>query len=403
MFLIINKNSFMKKNSPIKYFVSAVALFFCFKSSAQDVLEGLVGYWPLDGDFYDVSGNDFHLDNNGNVTFTENVLGEANVASFFNGQSHLSIEQNDLLEPFQGLTLSLWVKVESVNNSHSTPLCKRFSESNNPWNSYVVFSSPNLKTWTFCLSNGIDGGQECLESNFQFELGQWYHVTTTYDSNQMKFYVNGELTNSSFSDLVVAYSNLPLRVGSAAPSLNQNFHGAVDELRIYNRALSNGEVLNLYYLNENETQSSLWNKATGSDNIYYTNGKVSIGSPLAPEGYELIVDGKAIMEEVKVQLSENWWPDFVFKKDYKIRTIEEVEMYISENKHLPEIPSEIEVTENGINLGEMNAKLLQKIEELTLYLIDQNKELKELKCITIQQQAEIEKIRKEQIVIRSSR
>lgn len=73
------------------------------------------------------------------------------------------------------------------------------------------------------------------------------------------------------------------------------------------------------------------------------------------------------------------WSDFVFENDYDLPTLEEVEEHIAENGHLPEIPSEAEVTENGINLGEMDAKLLQKIEELTLYLIEQNKEIKELK------------------------
>ena len=68
------------------------------------------------------------------------------------------------------------------------------------------------------------------------------------------------------------------------------------------------------------------------------------------------------------------WSDFVFGIDYELRTLEEVEKHINAKGHLPEIPSEAEVTENGINLGEMNAKLLQKIEELTLYLIEQNKQ-----------------------------
>ena len=69
----------------------------------------------------------------------------------------------------------------------------------------------------------------------------------------------------------------------------------------------------------------------------------------------------------------------MFESNYELRTLEETEKFISENKHLPEIPSEAEVTENGINLGEMDAKLLQKIEELTLYLIEQNKEIIEMK------------------------
>ena len=70
------------------------------------------------------------------------------------------------------------------------------------------------------------------------------------------------------------------------------------------------------------------------------------------------------------------WSDFVFEDDYQLRSLEEVEEHIIKKGHLPEIPSELEVAENGINLGEMDAKLLQKIEELTLYMIDINKKLK---------------------------
>ncbi|MDT3406988.1 UNVERIFIED_CONTAM: hypothetical protein QE387_001305 [Pseudacidovorax intermedius] len=66
------------------------------------------------------------------------------------------------------------------------------------------------------------------------------------------------------------------------------------------------------------------------------------------------------------------------KKDYKLRTLDEVERHIAEKGHLPNIPSATEVEKNGINLGEMDAKLLEKIEELTLYSIEQNKQIKQL-------------------------
>ena len=101
---------------------------------------------------------------------------------------------------------------------------------------------------------------------------------------------------------------------------------------------------------------------------------------------ELRLDGKLISSEVKVMT--NVWSDFVFETDYELRTLEEVEQHINDKGHLPEIPSEAEVTENGINLGEMNAKLLQKIEELTLYMIDVNKRVKT-------QAAEIENLKSE--------
>lgn len=82
-------------------------------------------------------------------------------------------------------------------------------------------------------------------------------------------------------------------------------------------------------------------------------------------------------EKVKVDVATaNGWADYVFNKNYRLRTLEEVEKHIEEKGHLPNIPSTDEVMKNGLNLGEMDAKLLEKIEELTLYSIDQNKQLK---------------------------
>ena len=102
-----------------------------------------------------------------------------------------------------------------------------------------------------------------------------------------------------------------------------------------------------------------------------TNGSVGIGINNTGT-HKLAVEGSIGAREIKVEAGT--WSDFVFSNDYELRTLEEVEQHINKNGHLPEIPSEMEVTENGINLGEMNAKLLQKIEELTLYLIEQNKQ-----------------------------
>jgi hypothetical protein len=85
-------------------------------------------------------------------------------------------------------------------------------------------------------------------------------------------------------------------------------------------------------------------------------------------------DGKIKAKEVEVKA--NVWADYVFKKDYKLNSLEDVEKHITENGHLPNIPAAQEVLENGINVAEMTSKLLEKIEELTLYSIDQNKQIK---------------------------
>ncbi|PXY01809.1 hypothetical protein DF185_03945 [Marinifilum breve] len=93
----------------------------------------------------------------------------------------------------------------------------------------------------------------------------------------------------------------------------------------------------------------------------------------ATSTHKLAVNGTIGAREIKVEASA--WSDFVFEKDYRLKDLKEVESFIEENKHLPDIPSEKEVLENGIAVSEMNAKLLQKIEELTLYTIEQQKQL----------------------------
>jgi len=105
------------------------------------------------------------------------------------------------------------------------------------------------------------------------------------------------------------------------------------------------------------------------------SGNVGIGE-LNPKN-KLDVNGTIHSKEVKVDMEG--WSDFVFKKEYNLPTLEEVEKHIAEKGHLENIPSEKEVLQNGINLGEMNAKLLQKIEELTLYLLKQDKSIEDLK------------------------
>lgn len=113
------------------------------------------------------------------------------------------------------------------------------------------------------------------------------------------------------------------------------------------------------------------------------DGTVVIGGPSnnvedipVPSGYGLYVGSGILTERVKVALHGDVsnWSDFVFKKDYQLMSLNNVESYIKANNHLPGIPSAEEVAENGIDIATMDAKLLQKIEELTLYVIDLKKE-----------------------------
>ncbi|WP_412850325.1 cell wall anchor protein [Chryseobacterium sp. PMSZPI] len=113
--------------------------------------------------------------------------------------------------------------------------------------------------------------------------------------------------------------------------------------------------------------------------VLFNTEKVTIGTDQYDNDSNFILYVKKGIKAQQVKVENpaaNGWADYVFKKDYQLRTLEEVEKHISEKGHLPNIPSAKEVEKDGINLGEMDAKLLEKIEELTLYSIEQNKQLK---------------------------
>ncbi|SMC75562.1 hypothetical protein SAMN04488524_2582 [Pedobacter africanus] len=121
------------------------------------------------------------------------------------------------------------------------------------------------------------------------------------------------------------------------------------------------------------------------------NGNVGIGT-LIPNS-KLAVNGNIRAHEVKVETAN--WPDYVFARDYQLPTLQETEKHIKDKGHLPGIPSAAEVKANGVDLGEMNAKLLQKIEELTLHLIGQNKtiELQQKMNSTLNEKVRTQEIR----------
>lgn len=137
-----------------------------------------------------------------------------------------------------------------------------------------------------------------------------------------------------------------------------------------------------------------YNNITGSNQLFIDNSSTS--TPLiygnfntdavginttATNGYTLSVNGKIRATEVRVYTG---WADYVFEHNYKLRSLREVETYIQQNKHLPDVPSAKVVEKEGILIGKMNATLLRKIEELTLYMIEANKAIK-----TLQEKVEV--------------
>lgn len=133
---------------------------------------------------------------------------------------------------------------------------------------------------------------------------------------------------------------------------------------------TNGQVVFRSHNNAaaNATQSYATRMSINND------GRVVIGDIVPATNYLLSVDGRIMCEELKVQNSGNW-PDYVFASDYKLPSLSEVENHINEKGHLIGIPSASEVEESGVGVGDMQKKLLEKIEELTLYVISLEKKV----------------------------
>jgi len=132
---------------------------------------------------------------------------------------------------------------------------------------------------------------------------------------------------------------------------------------------ANNNDLELWTNNQSGTDLQVYN-IHQDGNIQFVRS-VSIGCE-AVSGYKLAVNGSIRATEIKVVAQT---ADFVFEPDYKLRPLDEVEVFVKENKHLPEIPSAKQMEAEGVNVAEMNKLLLQKVEELTLYTIAQKKKL----------------------------
>ena len=248
-----------------------------------------------------------------------------------------------------------------------------------------------------------------LSNNFMYEdesgLKLTYPIPALHPTippiNQNIFEIRQKTFGSSFSTKMVVKTNGNVGIATASPDAKlhvKNVNGTALDAHLEGFTLIDGDNASVLFGTNTGASHGEWGieyndygsisglnfwKPFGSNGFgnYFLfisdQGNVSIGTDDS-KGYKFAVKGKMIAEEIVVKLHGNW-PDFVFKKEYGLMSLEDVECFIKENSHLPNMPSASEVEEAGIPLGEMNAKLLQKVEELTLYVIELKKEIDELK------------------------
>ncbi len=441
--------------------------------NAQDISTGLVAHYQFENivnnEVTDAAGGDHTGTVLGSGTTIDNS-GKVNNAINFNGSGYIDIPNKQGISGNAEFTLSAWVK-PSVLSSHRTIMSLTTSGRD------FVFKFYNTSlgvhhfngSYQFCSLSGIG------------VVNEWMHVLCTWKNNQWKVYSNSVLIKTCDKNDILWNSSY-LRIASVGSS--ERFVGSMDEIRIYNRALTDIDIQELYntengtgggsivtsvnnytgevelypHLNNDslyitgsskvylpygqsdiltinggtgisgggsgtsvslnaETDSAFWNagsiqdfsinpsvspvtgqvlkfinnqwtpsddlaeapvsdvwKQNGTD-IYAETGNIGIGTSDVTE--KLTVKGKILAHEIIVDLAVPG-PDYVFADDYDLQSIDDLEKFVKENHHLPEIPPARKIEKEGVKVSELNMMLLKRLEELTLYMIDQEKRLNKL-------------------------
>lgn len=332
--------------------VLGIVFLFSHAVVSQPITNGLIGYWPFNGNTTDESGNLHHIINSG-ATVANDRFGRAGRAYQFDGTDD-EMELNLDITQYSEFTISLWFNPTVLNRNYQ----------------YFIDKSPGATGFGFrLLYDGIDffsynasGSPTLTNKSALFATGNWYHVVAVHRLDSNFIYLDGALIVSGPSAHPIAATNQITKIGNSSDSqyANDKFSGIIDDLSLYQRALSTQEVQLIF----NETLPV----AELCSSIYCDGENVGIGTENT-YGHKLAVSGKILSEGVLVKLKANW-PDYVFEPDYPLRTLRETKKYIIENRHLPEIPPAQEIEARGVEVGEMNIILLKKIEELTLYQIE---------------------------------
>ena len=208
------------------------------------------------------------------------------------------------------------------------------------------------------------------------------------------YFVKGLLNNAQYL-FIDATGHADFGPGLGSYSNANTYLNVRQNFGVFN---DNSRFLKLDYLLQSNGASIMWNnpQSGNTDNNlnfrFGSNSNAAAIMSLSPTGvvgigttnfaggfHKLYVGGSIIAEEVTAKLEADW-PDYVFSEDYDMMSNEELSSFIDENGHLPGIPTAAEVSQNGIELAKTEALLLEKIEELTLRLLEMDKELKALKA-----------------------
>lgn len=336
------------------------------------------------------TGNTFSGANSGNSNTTgsynvfsgiqsgfSNTTGSLNVFTGVNAGFYNLADNNSFYGAYSGMN-----NVNGTNNSFFGANSGLNNKGSN--NSFFGAGAGTANTTgSFNVFNGVSSGGSNINGTGNVFSGVWSGALNV-DGNNNTYTGNYAGANNKGSDNVYVGAN----AGQQNPNGSFNTY-----IGFQSGMLSTGSnnVLVGRKAGYSETGSQklyISNSETTTPLIYgdFASNKLGIGGintfpstagTVNVSAYTLFVKGGILTEEVRIALKSGW-ADYVFASDYKLASLSEVEAFIKQNNHLPNVPSAAEVAENGIGLGDMSRIQQEKIEELTLYLIEQNKKIEEL-------------------------
>jgi len=265
----------------------------------------------------------------------------------------------------QGLTISSGGAIAGTNNLAGGDLTIKSGISTGTGTSSLHF---------YTATAGSSGSADNSPSEKMTILGNGYvGIGTTSPTYLLSFGGNAAQTlwMERHTTTNTAGNSLTIQSGGATSGATDKNGGSV--IIKSGTATGTGSASIIFYTTPAGSAGTADNTPTEKMRIM-GDGSVGIGTSAPNSNYKLSVCGKIRTTEVVV---ETGWSDYVFDKDYKLPSLNEVEKYIAEHKHLPNVPSALEVEQNGVSIGETEATLLRKIEELTLYVIALEKSVNE--------------------------
>ncbi|TCC87303.1 hypothetical protein EZ428_21630 [Pedobacter frigiditerrae] len=237
-------------------------------------------------------------------------------------------------------------------------------------------TAPYATGFRFLDIESTEGGKILQLNGYGMGIG---YDPPIYNSTD-KLYINGNVgigTNNPLAKLEVRNGNILVK--NLANVTNESMPMIAQSLS-FGPYTAFGTSINTFTENEGNNSYALQfltqeTFLTGPKEKFRISANGNVGIGTATPNEKLSVNGKIRAKEIKVEPNPASWPDYVFEEDYNITSLTALEKYIRVNKHLPEMPTAKEVAVNGVELGEMNRLLLKKVEELTLHLIEKDKQL----------------------------